>query len=342
MNKRLALSVPLDGFTLAEHGDLAREAERLGYLDAWSLEADGIDCFAPLAVVGAATSMRLGTAIANVFTRGPATLAMCAAGVAEVAPGRFCLGIGAGSQPIVESWNGGVFRHPAARVRETAQFLRRALGGERVVFRGETFSVDGFRLTRPPAEPIPIYVAALRPGMLRVAGEVGDGVIINWLSADDVPKSVAVCRQAAVKAGRDPAALEITARLLINIDPPDPRSEQAVRRHVTAYLNVPVYRAFQEWLGRGDALGPMWKAWESGDRKTAVAAVPEAVMNALIIRGSMNAIRAHVQRYLDAGVDTAFLALSTSELDPARRRAIQLDALRALAPSTPPAPTRPR
>jgi probable F420-dependent oxidoreductase len=333
--KRLALSVPFDGFTLAEHAEIAREAERLGYADAWSLEADGIDCFVPLAVVGSATSMRLGTAIANVFTRGPATLAMCAAGIAEVAPGRFCLGIGAGSQPIVESWNGGVFSRPATRVRETAQFLRRALSGERVVFRGETFSVDGFRLTRPPEHPIPIYVAALRPGMLRVAGEVGDGVIINWLSADDVPKSVAVCREAARRAGRDPDALEITARLLINIDPPSPQSELAVRRHVTAYLNVPVYRG-------GGALGPMWSAWGSGDRKAAVAAVPERVVNDLIIRGSMETIRAHVQRYLDAGVDSAFLALSTLEQDPARRRAIQLEAIRALAPATRPAPTRPR
>src|SRR5213593_717536 len=262
--KRLALSVPLDGFALGEHAEIAREAERMGYVDAWSLEA-----------VGAATSMRLGTAIANVFTRGPATLAMCAAGIAEVAPGRFCLGIGSGSQPIVESWNGGVFSRPATRVRETAQFLRRALAGERVVFRGETFSVDGFRLSRPPAHPIPIYVAALRPGMLRVAGEVGDGVIVNWLSADDVPKSVAVCREAARLIGRDPAALEITARLLINVDPPSPESELAVRRYVTAYLNVPVYRAFQEWLGRGEALGPMWSAWQRGDRRAAVAAVPE-------------------------------------------------------------------
>jgi len=340
--KRLALSVPLDGFTLAEHGELAREAERLGYADAWSLEADGVDCFAPLAVVGAATSMRLGTAIANVFTRGPATLAMCAAGIAEVAPGRFCLGIGAGSQPIVEAWNGGAFSRPATRVREMAQFLRRALAGERVVFRGETFSVDGFRLTRTPGHPIPIYVAALRPGMLRVAGEVGDGVIVNWLSADDVPKSVAVCREAARRVGRDPDALEVTARLLINVDPPGPQSDVAVRRHVTAYLNVPVYRAFQEWLGRGDALGPMWSAWQRGDRKAAVAAVPEPVMNDLIIRGSMEAIRAHVQRYLDAGVDTAFLALSTLEQDPERRRSIQLEAIRALAPARRPAPTRPR
>jgi alkanesulfonate monooxygenase SsuD/methylene tetrahydromethanopterin reductase-like flavin-dependent oxidoreductase (luciferase family) len=178
--------------------------------------------------------------------------------------------------------------------------------------------------------------------MLKVAGEVGDGVIINWLSAADVPKSIAVCREAARMAGRDPDALEITARLLINVDPPSPQSELSVRRHVTAYLNVPVYRAFQEWLGRGEALGPMWNAWQRGDRKAAVAAVPEQVMNDLIIRGSMETIRAHVQRYLDAGVDTAFLALSTLEQDPARRRAIQLDAIRALAPATRPALNRPR
>src|SRR5207245_341351 len=127
-DKRWSLSVPLDGFTLAEHAELAREAERLGYTDAWSLEVDGVDCFAP--------RLRVGTAIANVYTRGPATLALCAAGIAEIAPGRFCLGIGSGSQPVVEAWNGGVFARPATRVREMAQFLRQALAGERVVFRG--------------------------------------------------------------------------------------------------------------------------------------------------------------------------------------------------------------
>jgi probable F420-dependent oxidoreductase len=331
--KRLSLSVPLDGFTLAEHGPLAREAERLGYTDAWSFEVDGIDCFTPLAAVALATQMRVGTAIANVYTRGPATLAVSAAGLAELAPGRFCLGIGAGSQPIVETWNGGRFERPVTRVREMAQILRRALAGERVVFRGETLSVDGFRLTRPPAEPVPIHIAALRPGMLRVAGEVGDGAIINWLAADDVPRSVQVVREAAQKAGRDPDSVEITARLLINVDPPSPASDLAVRRQVTGYLNVPVYRAFHEWLGRGEALGPMWEAWTSGDRKTAVAAVPDEVVGDLIIRGSMPEIRAHVRRYLEAGVDTAFLSVSTLEADPARMRAVLTDAVRALAPS---------
>ena len=330
--KRWSLSVPMDGFTLAELADIAREAETLGYTDAWSFEVDGVDCFAPLAVVGLATRMRVGTAIANVFTRGPGTLALSAAGLAEIAPGRFCLGIGAGSEPIVEAWNGGRFARPATRVRETAAFLRQAFAGERVVFRGETFSVDGFRLSRPLAAPVPIHVAALRPGMLRVAGEVADGAILNWLAAEDVPKSVAVAREAAARAGRDPRALEFTARLMVNVDPPGPASDALVRRQITAYLNVPVYRAFHEWLGRREELGPMWRAWEQGDRKTAVAAVPERVMDDLILRGSMDEIRAHVRRYLDAGIDTAFLQLQTSEPDPAKRRAVLLDALRALAP----------
>jgi len=330
--KRWSLSVPVDGFSLAELPELAREGERLGYTDAWSFEADGLDCFTPLAAVAPVTRLRLGTAIANVFTRGPATLAMSAAGIADLAPGRFCLGIGAGSQPIVEAWNGGRFVRPATRVREMTHVLRAAFAGERVVFRGKTLSVDGFRLGRPPARPIPIYVAALRPGMLQVAGEVGDGVILNWLAATDVPRVVALVREAAARAGRDPAAVEITARLLVNVDPPGGDADVGVRRHVTAYLNVPVYRAYQEWLGRGPALAPMWEAWERNDRKAAVAAVPERVMQELILRGAMPDIRAHVQRYLDAGIDTAFLQVSTLEADPARRRQVLGDALRALAP----------
>ncbi len=330
--KRWSLSVPMDGFSIPELGDVAREAERLGYTDAWSFEVDGVDGFTPLAVIGMATGMRLGTAIANVYTRGPATLASTAAALADLAPGRFILGIGSGSQVIVEAWNGGAFVKPATRVREMAQVLRSMLAGERVVFKGQTISVDGFRLTRVPEKPVPIYIAALRPGMLKVAGEVGDGVILNWNSPEDVPKCVAVVREAARKAGRDPDAIEVTARVFINIDPPGPESDLAARRHIAAYMNVPVYRAYQEWLGRTPALQPMWDAWAAGDRKSAVAAIPAAAVDELIGRGSLPSIRARVQRYLDNGLDTAFLALTTTDPDPARRRALVLDAIRGLAP----------
>ncbi len=329
--KRWSLSIPLEGPSLADHAAIAREAESLGYTDAWSYEVDGTDCFSPLAVVGAATSMRIGTAIANVYTRGPATLAQSAAGIAEIAPGRFILGIGSGSQPIVESWNGGSFYRPALRVREMAAFLRQALAGERVVFKGKTFSVDGFRLSRPPAQPIPIHVAALRAGMLRVAGGVADGVCVNWLSAEDVRKSVAVVREAARAAGRDPDAIEVTARLMVSIDPPSPEADTFVRRHINGYLNVPVYRAFHEWLGRTELL-PMWDAWAAADRRAAVAAIPAHVVDDLILRGTPEERKAHVRRYMDAGVDTAFLSLITMETDPEKKTALALKAIREMAP----------
>lgn len=330
--KRWSLSVPLDGFTLPEHPDIAREAESLGYTDAWSSEVDALDCFSPLAVLATTTTLRQGTAIANVFTRGPATLAQSAAGLAELAPGRFELGIGSGSQPIVESWNGLTFRKPVTRVREMVLFLRQALSGERVVFEGETFQVRGFRLTRPPKEPVRVHVAALRGGMLRVAGEVADGAIINWLSVEDVRTSVSVVREAARAAGRDPDAVEISARLMVLVDPPTPEAMEGMRRVITAYLTVPVYKAFHRWLGRGELLAPMWEAWEAGDRRAALEAVPETVIRDLIVMGSPAERRDHILRYMEAGVDTAFLALFTFEQDPAKKRENILRGLRELAP----------
>lgn len=333
MDKRIAVTVPFEGYTLAEHTELVREAEGLGYRDAWSWEADGLDAFSPLAVAGLTSRLRLGTAIVNVFTRGPATLAQCAAGIAEIAPGRFCLGIGAGSNVIVDSWNGLAFQRPATRVREMATFLRRALTGERVVFRGQTFTVDGFRLSRAPAHPVPIYIAALRGGMLSVAGEVGDGVILNWLAPEDVPRCVAVVRESARRAGRDPQAIEVTCRIFAHVDSPSPEADTATRRHVAAYLNVPVYRAFHEWLGRTPELGPMWEAWDTGDRRGAVTAIPEAILDQLLLRGSPEAMRARIRRYLDAGIDTVFLSFQSAEADPARRREVVRTAMRALAPA---------
>ncbi len=332
--KRWGPTLPLEGIALSEHAELAREAERLGYADIWSPEVDGLDGFSPLAVVGGASNLRVGTATVNVFTRGPGTLAMSAAGIAEVAPGRFVLGIGAGSQPVVEMWNGGSYQRPATRVREMVAFLRQALAGERVVFQGKTFSVDGFRLSRPPSEPVPIHVAALRENMLRVAGEVADGVCLNWLSAEDVKKSVAVVREAATKAGRNPDDVEVTARLMLWVDDATPEADTAARRWITTYLNVPVYHAFHDWLGR-TSLQPMWDAWAAGDRRGAVAAIPEATVDELIVRGTVADRRAHVARYEAAGVDTILFHYLTAETDHSRKAEAVHRGLREMAPNGP-------
>ncbi|GAB4334062.1 MAG: LLM class F420-dependent oxidoreductase [Dehalococcoidia bacterium] len=332
--RRLALSFPLDEFHVSDYPAIAREAEELGYRDAWSSEVNWIDCFSPLAAVApATTTMRLGTAIANVYTRGPATLAMSAAGMAETAPGRFELGIGSGSQPIVEMWNHLRFDRPVTRVREMVQFLRQALSGERTVFHGKTFSVEGFQLARPLEHRVPIHVAALRPGMLRAAGELADGAIINWLSVEDVSRSVAVVRDAAKAAGRDPDDVEITARLFVLIDSPQEAeaNDLGIRRLITSYLTVPVYKAFHQWLGRYE-LQPMWDAWEAGDRRGAVTAIPPHVISDLIVIGEPDERRAHVDRFLDAGISTVFLHLFSFEADPAKKRERLRQAIRDHAP----------
>ena len=187
--RRHGVTVPIAGVPLSEHRELYEELESLGYTDIWSSEANMHDAFTPLALAAAwAPSLRLGTAIVPVYTRGPATLAQSVAALCDAAPGRFVLGIGASSPAIVQDWNAIPYEKPYARVRDTLRFLRAALTGEKVTAEYETFSVRGLRLEAPPKIPPSILVAALRPGMLRLAGEEGDGAILNWLSADDVAR----------------------------------------------------------------------------------------------------------------------------------------------------------
>src|SRR3954451_6076024 len=187
--RRFGITVPLPGVALHEHREWYEELVELGFTDVWSGEANSYDGFTPLALAAAwAPTLRTGIAIAPAFTRGPALLAQTAASMSDAAPGRFALGIGASSPAIVERWNAVPFDHPYERTRDVLRFLRRALTGEKVTERYETFEVQGLRLGAVPAVPPQILLAALRPRMLRLAGVEGDGAIINWLSADDVAK----------------------------------------------------------------------------------------------------------------------------------------------------------
>src|SRR5262249_27664305 len=152
------------------------------------------DGVTPLALAVPEPRLRLGTAILPAFTRGPALVAETAAAMADAAPGRFALGIGASSNVIVSGWNGIDFDRPYRPVPDLVRFLRAALQGAKVDAAYDPFTVSRFRLSRPPASPPPILVAALREQMLRLAGREADGVILNWLSADDVAAVVPLVR----------------------------------------------------------------------------------------------------------------------------------------------------
>lgn len=302
--KRYGMTIPMAGVRLSEHRDWYREMVDLGYTDLWSAEAGGHDGFTPLALAAAwAPEARLGIAIIPAFTRGPALLAMSAASLAEAAPGRFVMGIGTSSNVIVERWNGIPFEEPYARVRDSVKFLRKALAGEKIEEDFPSFDIKGYKLQMAPLEhQPPILVAALRQGMLKLAGRIGDGAILNWLSAEDVKVVTPFVHEGG--EGR-----EIVARLFVI-----PTADRAVarviaRRAIAAYLTVPVYAAFHEWLGRSEQLSGLWTHWKAGDRKAALAAIPDEIVDQLVIHGSPGECREHVERYREAGVTTPVLAI---------------------------------
>jgi probable F420-dependent oxidoreductase len=317
--KRFGITVPFDGVPLLEQRALFESLPDLGYTDVWSAESNANDAFTPLALASVwAPSLRLGTSIVPVYTRGPATLAMCAATMASAAPGRVVRGVGSSSNVIVERWNAMEFDRPYQRVRDTVRFLRSALTGEKVSESYETFSVNGFRLGQVPPEQPTILIAALRSGMLRLAGREADGAIVNWLSAEDV-------RAVAPYVHEGGPGKEIAARIFVAPTTDADTARGVAKFAIAAYMTVPVYRAFHEWLGRGEQLQPMWDAWAAGDRKAAVESIPDEVADALVVHGTPEACREKIAAYVEAGVTTPIPAILPVGVEAA-------DAIRMLAP----------
>jgi probable F420-dependent oxidoreductase len=289
---RWGLTLPFAGVPLAAHEPLVRRAEAAGYDDLWTGETNGSDGFTPLALAAAWTErMRLGTGVVNPFTRGVPVLAQHAAALADASGGRFVLGLGASSNVIVERWNERPFEKPLSRMREVVPVLREVLAGGR--------GPGGFKLETPPAQPVPIVLAALRDRMLRLGGELGDGTFVNFLPLPAVEHVVARVREG--ESGRDPT--EIICRFFCI--PGD--GIDVARFMFAAYATVPVYEAFFRALGYGEQIDPMLSAWRGGDRKGAVAKVPEELVRAIFIFGDPAAMKERLGAFAERGITTFVL-----------------------------------
>lgn len=314
------LTIPLPG-PLHGQQNFYQELVDLGYTDVWSAESNGAEGMIPLALAAAwAPELRLGTAILPAYTRSPALMAQTAATMADAAPGRVAFGIGSSSNVIVENWNGIPFEEPYKRVRDTIRFLKDALTGEKVTQEYDSFNIKGFRLGIVPEQPPKLLVAALREGMLRLAGREADGAIVNWLSPEDVRTVAGIVNEQGDNR-------EVVARIFVC---PSEDREAVIaggRYTLAAYLNVPVYKAFHQWLGRSDLLGAHWERWDAGDRQGALGEIPESVVDELIVHGSPDQCRARISQYMENGITTPALAVMPfGGIDP-------IEAIRSLAPS---------
>jgi probable F420-dependent oxidoreductase len=333
MSGRWGMTYPLEGMPLSAHGEVLRTAEELGYTDAWSAEVNANDAFTPLAAFAAWTkSTRLGSAIAGIYVRTPTLLAQTAAAMEDLAPGRFCLGIGTSSPAIVENWNGVPLEQPLTRMRQTIAFLRQAFSGEKTAAAAGPYNVRGFRLGRAPAQPPPVFVAALRERMIRLGVTHGDGIITNYISPADAARIASVARDAATRAGKDPDSIDIACRIFV-INTEDRNTAQMIGRFiVSGYLTTPFYYAFHEWLGRGEALGPMMKAWQAGERQQAMALAPADVVDDLFVFGRREERLDKIQAYVKNGITTPILNIIPTSREPKAQAEECFAALKALAP----------
>jgi probable F420-dependent oxidoreductase len=292
---RLGLSVPLEGLALGELPALARSAEELGFTDIWSHESNLMDGFSPLAAVAAVSSgLRLGTAIVPVYTRPPGLIAMHALALAELAPGRFILGLGSSTATVVETWMGIPFARPLTRTREVVEQVRGLLAGEKV---------GAYRLPRLPPQPVPLYMAALGEKMLQAAGELADGLVLFLTGPRIIPSLLE-------GVGRE---MDSVARIMVLPGGGDEVMGRA-RRHLTSYALVPYYARSLARQGFGEEVAAINARWLAGDRAGAPGQVSEAMIRELMLVGTPDEIQSGIESYRRAGLRTPVLALSAADM----------------------------
>jgi probable F420-dependent oxidoreductase len=284
-------------------------AEQHGYDSVWIPDGGGkMHALTLAAAVAARTStIRVGTGIVPVYTHTPAVLASAAITVADLAPGRFIMGLGASSHAMIEGWHGLRFEKPLTRVRETALVLRRMLAGEKVEFAGETLSTRGFRLNPAPAQPVPIHIAALRPKMLELAGEVADGVILHLCPKEVLPRMLEHVEAGAKRAGRSLADIEVLCRLNVYVTSDLAAGRDFFRRTMVGYYSTPVYNKFLAWVGYEEEAETIAAGFREGDRDKTISALSDEAVERLAVIGDAEKCRAEVQGFMEAGIQTPII-----------------------------------
>ncbi len=277
-----------------------RLAESLGYESVYCTHIAGRDSLTVLTAYAAATErIRVGSGVVPIYSRTPATMAQTAATIDDLSGGRFTLGLGVSHRPVVESWYGQTIDHPAAEMRDYVAIVRAILRGEDPP-PGEKWRTSFHLAGLDPRPELPIYMAALSPGMLRLAGEIADGVIL-WLCSPHYIRDVVVPE---VRIGRDRAERTLEGFSIVAAVPgalTDDRTAayDAMRTDLLAYFGLPFYRAMIERSGFGEDLAGYDAA--GGEFEAMRAAISDDFLDVLTAVGDEDAVRAGIRRYADAG-----------------------------------------
>jgi alkanesulfonate monooxygenase SsuD/methylene tetrahydromethanopterin reductase-like flavin-dependent oxidoreductase (luciferase family) len=278
-------------------------AESLGYEAAYVTHIAGRESLTVVTAYALATSsIRVGTGVVPIYTRTPATMAQTAVTIDELAGGRLNLGLGVSHRPVVEGWHGQTIDKPVAEMREYVSIVRGILRGESYES-GEKWQT-GFQLAGVDPRPqLPIYIAALSPAMLRLAGEIADGVLL-WLCCPQYIEDVVIpeLRTGRERAGKTLEGFDVVPAVPSALTDERDTAYAAMRSELIPYFGLPFYRAMIERSGLGadieryDAAG--------GDLATMQAAISDDFLAQLTAVGSEADVRGGIERYRRAGATT--------------------------------------
>ena len=305
--KRIAVTLPA-GPRIADTLERVRWAEAAGYDDAWFADAGAPDALTTAAALAGITErLRIGVAVTPVFTRTPAVLAATANTLGQLLPGRFVLGLGTSSQTMMIDWHGVAFEKPLTRVRNTAQLVRSMLRGEK-----SDFDRDGLRSRNYRQEPLenppPIYLAALRPKMIEMAAEVGDGVIINLWPRAALPHILEHVKIGAARAGKDWREVEIVNRAMVLVSDDKAAARDLFRAAFAPYYANPVYNHFLAWAGHPGTAAEIAAGWAARDRRRTTAALDDDLVDQIAVIGTADECRARIAADAAASIHTQIIA----------------------------------
>ena len=290
--------------------EVARRAESLGYSSFWVAETTGTEAFSHLALVGeAAPSLSLGTGVIALQLRTPMLTAMSAATLQAAHPeSDIYLGVGISSPVVTQRWHGAPYTdRPLAQVREFVTVLRECLSGESVSHKGDFYELSRSRLGVRMGDKRPqIVLGALNEGMLRLAGELCDGVLLNYLPASLVPWCIERVREGEARGGRPPGTCTIHAYVHLGVVTREEGLTYA-KRDLFSYAVVDAYAKAFTQAGYGDSVVAVREAHAAGDRDAAVEAISDEMVDGIDIMGDADGVATAMRAYVQAGVASPVL-----------------------------------
>jgi F420-dependent oxidoreductase-like protein len=301
----------------SQDADFVRDAERIGATSAWIAETWGQDVFTPLAYLAARTErIGLGSAIAQLGARSPAMLAMSAMSMQLLSGGRFRLGVGTSGPQVMEGWHGVSFDSPLAMTRETIEIVAAVASGERLNHAGQVYQLPlpggpgrALRSALPPS-PVPVYIAALGPRNLELAGELADGWIGNVFMPEHAGVFLDRLAAGAARAGRSLARLDLVIPVAVEFTDD---VDATVARHARGYAftigtmgsaDQNFYNAAFARQGYAEEVQVVQQLWLAGRREEAADRVPLELGAKTNLIGTAAMVTDRLRLYRDAGITT--------------------------------------